>query len=348
VGMPITRVSNGEARVREDRFTTRCKDRADQFPYWRDLLAPVAEAERTAAFDRGFRASVRAHDMGALHIASVHVDAMKYRRTSQHIRRTEIDHWQLVLRKRGTEVSRSGNCVLRSTAGSLDLRSYGHPSISNASTGSLICIWMSRDNFSTLSGAIDAANHTPFRGAMKNILEEFILSLDRHRASLTVQDVPDVVRSFTALFSAAIRPTRQGFDEASMPISASLFELARKHINANLSSPTLSADSLCRELSISRRKLYYLFERCGGVASFIRQRRLAASHIALETGLDQRRISTIAYDHGFTDPAQFSRLFRAQYGYSPKEAREARMFGSLPDHTAPKTFAEWLLQVRDK
>jgi transcriptional regulator GlxA family with amidase domain len=71
----------------------------------------------------------------------------------------------------------------------------------------------------------------------------------------------------------------------------------------------------------SRRKLYHLFERYGGVAHYIRSRRLAACHAAIVDPLETRQIYTIAYDHGFTDPAVFSRLFRAEFGYSPSEAR---------------------------
>ncbi|MCM2472309.1 helix-turn-helix domain-containing protein [Rhizobium sp. CG5] len=103
--------------------------------------------------------------------------------------------------------------------------------------------------------------------------------------------------------------------------SVSRIETACHYIDAHLAAADLGAERLCRVLAVSRRKLYYLFEPFGGVSRFIRERRLAACHRILRQGEDARLISTLAYDHGFSDPAHFSRLFRARYGYSPKEAR---------------------------
>lgn len=341
----------------EERFTTLQQETNKQFSYWRDFLAPLASSESNIDTKRGFRAAVRAQSFGKFHTASVTVDPMIYRRTDQHLKRADFDHWQLVLRKQGREFSRSGSRILHSAPGSIDLRSYTRPCEATIGKGSQVCLWLNRDDFSEIGSALDAASHRSLKGPMGAILSEFILSLDSHRKGLTHRDVPAVTDSLRTLLAAAVRPCADTFAEAEQPISLGLFELARKYIDANLGKVDLSIASLCKELHISRRKLYYLFEEQGGVCAYIRQRRLVACRRALENNSDRRFVSTIAYEHGFKDARLFSRQFREQFGYSPREARDAMAssaqytrsqtaeLAAIPANT-PGSIANWLLGSR--
>ena len=332
--------------IPEDRFTTRMTKKTEQFAYWRALVAPIADVETAAPVDQGFAAVLRAQDLGMLQISRQHLDAAKYKRTSELIRRSNVDHWQIVLRQSGSEYISARGDMLRSVAGSLDMRSLALPSSVSSTCGDTINLWLKRENFSALSSTLDAASHKPIQGPLKNILREYIVTLDRYRTTLTVADVPAVVNSLTALLSAIIRPTRDQLRQAAIPITASRIEMARRYVNANLTSPTLGTEALVRELGVSRRKLYYMFEQYGGVTSFIRERRLAASHAALEDATDTRLVSTIAYDYGFADPAQFSRAFRSHFGYSPKDARDLGLTGNRVPLNAPQNFVQWLSQAR--
>lgn len=348
MGMPQPQCQDIDALIREDRFTTLVKDKAEQFPYWRNLVASIAEVEREDCSKPGFAATARGHDLGRMHMASLHVDAVKYRRTPQLIRRSRIDHWQLVLRLSGSEFLSSGGRNIRSSAGSLDLRSLAMPSTAQSSAGKTICLWLKRDSFPALAGSLDAASHRPILGPMKNVLQEFILTLERHRSTLSYRHVPAAVASLTALMGALVRPLPDEMEASAAPINASLLGLARKHVEADIASPSLGVTSLCRALGVSRRKLYYLLEHCGGVSSFIRERRLATAHAVLEDITDRRLISTIAYQHGFGDPAKFSRQFRTHFGYSPKEVREFPLTNRGIQSGVPSSFAQWLLQVPNR
>nr|WP_246098027.1 helix-turn-helix transcriptional regulator [Streptomyces botrytidirepellens] len=64
------------------------------------------------------------------------------------------------------------------------------------------------------------------------------------------------------------------------------------------------------------------FTRWPSPAAWIRHRRLERCRLALANPrLNARPIQAIATRWGFTDPAHFSRLFRAAYGIPPRDHR---------------------------
>lgn len=78
-------------------------------------------------------------------------------------------------------------------------------------------------------------------------------------------------------------------------------------------------------LHVSRATLYRRFEAEGGIVHYIRQRRLLRAH-PLPAGNAQRVFpKRLADELGFNCAAQFSRSFRAQFGYSPSEVGELAM-----------------------
>ncbi|MGH8921422.1 MAG: helix-turn-helix domain-containing protein, partial [Actinomycetes bacterium] len=96
----------------------------------------------------------------------------------------------------------------------------------------------------------------------------------------------------------------------------------RKFIAAHLADPDLGPDTVAAALHISRRSLYAaLGAGDGGIAAQIRRARLAAARAILADPADRRPIADIAAQVGLTNPAHFSRLFRRQYGGSPRELR---------------------------
>ena len=295
----------------------------------------------------GFFAEAKGYDLGKILIAEATVDAELYEHSAEHIRANSTDHWLFTVRKTGFAVSRSGDRVVQSSPGTLELRSLAYPYIGSSSQTEALYVFLDRDEFSGLAQDLDGANHTLIRGNTSTLVKEYLLNLERYLPSLRLNELSVVVDSVSALVAATVEPTDKKMSEAQVPIAAARFELARRYIEAHLAAPELNADRVSQALGISRRQIYYLFEKQGGVANFIRKRRLAACHDAIANVADHRLIQTIAYKYGFGDPAQFSRQFRREYGYSPSEARQAKLHGQKLGQSAPRTFFEWLNQVRN-
>lgn len=98
---------------------------------------------------------------------------------------------------------------------------------------------------------------------------------------------------------------------------------AQRFIAANLADPSLDPDAVAAAVHMSRRSLYQLFARDGeGVAASIRRQRLErARAMLLDPAYRRRPIAEVAAEVGLLSAAHFSRLFRAEYGESPRDAR---------------------------
>lgn len=109
--------------------------------------------------------------------------------------------------------------------------------------------------------------------------------------------------------------------------NAGLRGLAQQLIDQSLSEPGLTPLSLARQLNISVRQLYRLFEDQGdSVCRFIQRSRLKRSAADLSNPrLRNESITDIAFRWGFTDSAHFSRTFKKHFEQSPREYRASAM-----------------------
>jgi AraC-like DNA-binding protein len=123
-----------------------------------------------------------------------------------------------------------------------------------------------------------------------------------------------------------------------------------RFVEANLGARDLGVDKLARTFGLSRASLYRLFEPVGGVASYIRTRRLARARRELTApGLEDRRIGPIAYRAGFQSIPAFNRAFRAAYGQTPRSTRSTTRGAATVALKKPRgkmgILARWLLEI---
>ena len=98
-------------------------------------------------------------------------------------------------------------------------------------------------------------------------------------------------------------------------------QAVRAHIEEHLHDPALGVDQLCRMFAISRRTVYRMFARDGGLTRYLTERRLIRAFGELSVALPSRGlISATAARHGFVDQNHFSRLFRARFHIPPTDA----------------------------
>lgn len=133
--------------------------------------------------------------------------------------------------------------------------------------------------------------------------------------------------SVVSLMAAAMRQTAE--PEAAMRSRVAnprKLEQIREFIVEHIAEPDLSAERIAQEFSMSRRSLYYLFDRIGQTPhAYILGLRLEAARKSL---VDERQgsktITQLAYEFGFADAAHLSRAFHERFGMSPSGWRAQR------------------------
>ncbi|MFV0266744.1 MAG: helix-turn-helix domain-containing protein, partial [Draconibacterium sp.] len=93
-------------------------------------------------------------------------------------------------------------------------------------------------------------------------------------------------------------------------------------IEKEMSDTGFNTSSLAFELKYSESQLYRKIKAISGTspALFIRSVRLKKAKELLQSS--DMSIAQIAYETGFKDPSWFSRSFKAEFGYAPKEIRK--------------------------
>ena len=81
----------------------------------------------------------------------------------------------------------------------------------------------------------------------------------------------------------------------------------------------ITVERLCNEFKISRTRLYEIMKKYvgEGVASFIKNKRLAKAKLLIRT--TDLKIPEISYAAGFSDYNYFLRVFKKEFGISPKK-----------------------------
>jgi AraC-like DNA-binding protein len=124
------------------------------------------------------------------------------------------------------------------------------------------------------------------------------------------------------LLRAAIEPSLPA--DRSAARSAMRAEVAR-HVRRHLQDPQLGPASIAHAYAISVRTLHSLFEDVDeSVAGLIRTERLARCLEDLRQP-NGGSITDIAFRWGFCDAAHFSRVFKREYGATPREVRQAAL-----------------------
>ncbi|MCO5064454.1 MAG: helix-turn-helix domain-containing protein [Rhizobiaceae bacterium] len=314
----------------------------------RDLIGPLADISviDQNQIENGFMINARGYDLGKILVATVGIDAYRLRRTPEHIRLSGVDHWLLSFRKTGSMVSKSGRGKVQADSGSLWLASLAYPLEGQASAGSSIMLMIEREHLLASAGKLDLLNHTVLQGITARIAAEFLNSMLTMLPVMTVSEIPIFVETALIILKGFAEQADTPDLNRSRPIMSIRLEMVKRYIHDNLSSSHLEPDEICAAMKLSRRQLYYLFEQLGGVSAYVRSCRLNAFHEAITEPAEDRPIHTVAAEFGFHDAALFSRQFKTQFGYSPREAREAKLLGYAPLVAPPKSITEWLAQVR--
>lgn len=158
---------------------------------------------------------------------------------------------------------------------------------------------------------------------LTTLTHDFLRRLAADPALFSAPNAEAVAHPSIELVRAVIATHLQSKEVAASPLAATLQLRILDYARTHLHDPELCAEQIAAAHYISVRYLYRVLAESGiSLADWIRTHRLEACRQTLFKAPDTTTIATIARRYGFVDMSSFSRAFRAEYGFSPREWRQ--------------------------
>lgn len=326
----------------------------EAYETWRGLVsvlfeASVADVEAINAF----RIKIDGYHLGPVLIGRTESVAQRFRRSATTVARSGVDHFCVQFYSRGGYAGEAEGRSVDVRPGDISILDLSRTLHTQAKDFRSVTMVVPRPLLAPLLKNPDGLHGMvlPRGSGINALLGNYMRTLHATAASLTTTGGSEIAEA-TARLIAGCFGAAPDAQEATVATRRRVQVIAvRRYIDENLADPRLSVASLSREFRLSRATLARMFEPLGGLAGYIRERRLVRCFGEITSPAHAHRlISDIAYGWGFSNDAAFSRAFRRMFGMSPREARfEAsppqrrgyyRMAGATgPDETV---LAQWV------
>jgi AraC-like DNA-binding protein len=286
--------------------------------------------------------------IGATLLLLSRTSSVLYTRRPVHLVRGGDDHYQIQFLLDGS-LRGAFSTLLQ---GDIGVHSTGVPSVSEFQAAAKdqparVLVWMvPRILLAPLLVDPDAAHGMRFDASLPytRLLTGYLWSAWEAAPHCTEQERETIAYSLLLLVAAGLGAhENRGEQTASAPRTAKL-DAIKLHLETQLGAE-IDVPGLARHFGLSRASLYRLFAPEGGLASYVRSRRLhRAARLLVSPAHRHLRILDVALDSHFASETSFTRSFRRELGISPAELR-----ASLDPHgvvrlpVAPPL--DWLRQV---
>ena len=264
--------------------------------------------------------------LGGVSLSRLTSEALRYRRLPHHFRAERDEHFLVTVPAR-TEIffSQCGKDVHCAPGSFILERSHEPYEFSHDEAADL---WVMKVEAKALSGRIrgpdrfcslqfDAANGAGgFFADMLHLIPDRFDEMSAEMRAMVGQQLID-------LLVLALKADDRTLTSGSSTMRGAHLTRIESFVRKNLRNPALDPDMIARNCGISIRYLHELFRDTNQtLGAWIRDQRLDACRAALGDRSVTQSVGEIAYHWGFGDQAQFSRVFKAHFGMSPKEYRD--------------------------
>ena len=155
------------------------------------------------------------------------------------------------------------------------------------------------------------------------ILRSTYMTTFKSSSKIKSKHAPQISRGLIALLASLIDDSNRT-PEVSETLRHSIRSSMVEYIEKNIADPRLGVKMLLRAFPVSRSTLYTLFEPLGGVAQYIRERRLHQCYKLLShPSHTNTKIKLIAESFGFSNSSHFCKLFKNHYNLTPGDIQDA-------------------------
>jgi AraC-like DNA-binding protein len=303
----------------------------DRFAAFNEAAAAsVAPTANRSEHEDDFHAAVRAADLRTAQLSTLVIPSVQARRTPALIRRSDPEMYHVALVTGGRHCLEQAGRQVSTGKGDLLLYDTSQPYIihthADSEPAACIIVQVPKTALGLRARQIDPILAAPLSAAagMGGLLAQFVTGLVTTADALRPSDALNLGTVLTDLVAAlAMHELDLGPAALAPPSRQALLLRILADIQAHLSDPELTPSAIAAAHQISVRYLHKLFEdQETTVSAWIREQRLSQARRDLaDPALRDQPVHAIAARWGFEDASQFSRAFRAAYGYPPSECR---------------------------
>ncbi len=295
---------------------------------WQDALREAYfPLDIKSMSDSNRQSIVYANDLPNLRIGGVSCGAMRIDHLQEHAATGEGgDYFHIPmplmnpirLSQRGREaIVRPGDLAVISTS---DRYEYEQPMENR-----LFTLRIDGSVLRQLNQSIDDCTAITFSNEIPEVrlLMSYSQALGNVATDLSREAAGPAVNAFLDMLALALHAGMVGHGEVSA-VRSMHAKRVLDMIEARYQDPDFGVGDIADEFGFTPRYLQRIFqERCQTITDVVRQRRLVAAKRMLGNPVHRGLpVAQIAYRSGFGNATHFSRLFRDQFGQTPKEYRD--------------------------
>lgn len=323
-------------------FDSELSPAKDPFDRYRELYSAGADAIRTGS---EFRAAMSAWRLDRAILFERTLMGVSHERGSRRVHRDDFDHFTLTLNVAGDFHIDDGSGFRAVQPGEIVMLDMSRPTRTLALNASILTMSMARDRVAAATSQLGSAHGRIIPARQGALLADNMASIARNGASLKLESLPSIGRVLSELLTLVLEDGPASSRQRSASLASRRADEIRFFIERHLHNEHLDIDTIAAGSGVSRATLYRHFARMGGIARYIRSRRLDAFRRALSDPDDARTLSQLAEDLGFTDEGGASRHFLDAFGMRPGAYR--KMLRTCPPALASRMQLDgWAMELR--
>lgn len=316
------------------------------FARWQDHMRPYYDLRTPKEFPQTFEVRVDVWHLESALVGTFKVPAQDWSRSRACIGRDGMESFVLQVFREGWNASRDGRAMAR--PGDILVYDMAQPQDTRGGDNEVLTLVLPRNLLGPHLHAPDEHNLHLLSSTnpLAMLLKEHLLNLHMHLPEMSLEQARAVIPATVQLVSAAINGSVK--DEQFSGVRMAMTERICRHIDARILDRELSPKAVASQFGMTRRNLGYLFESYGGVAAYIRRKRLSKIHASLRRPTRIRQsIEEIAEAHGFNHYRSFALAYQRQFGASPREVRAQALKGAALSAITDGTLEPWVHWVKD-
>ena len=303
-----------------------------RFEYWKHVLSNTFVPLEVWSPGGGddFRGLLRGCELGSLRFIEVSAEAHTARRTARLVKAAPAGCYKIGLQLRGSSVLIQDGREVTLGPGDFSLYDTDRPyTLAFSHPHHMVVLLFGRDLLGLPQSGLARLTATRLPGApggLATLIGPFLVQVadlldevDTRDLRVGVRLAGNVLDLLGTVLTERLDCSPPDPDRAHRALMLQITSFIEEH----LGKADLAPAQIAAAHHISLRQLHKLFHASGTtVAGWIRQRRLErCGHDLRDPRWSGRPVAAIGARWGYPDPAHFSRLFKAHYGFCPRDYR---------------------------